>query len=1160
MAMNVRSDNWSWRAVLLGVLAIALVFSSSEQPRAVSPDLVISQVYGGGGNAGAPLRNDFVELFNRGTTPASLAGLSIQYASATGTGAFGANSGQLTELPAVTLQPGQHFLVQEAGGTIGAPLPTADYVDSTPINLSGSAGKVALVRSATSLGCNGGSTPCSPAQLALIIDLVGYGGTNFSEGPAAPTLSNITAALRKGGGYVDTDNNAADFSAATPAPQNSTGPVTTNPSGVGAALPVIALPDQSMTLTVTASPGTNPASTGLAVRADLTSIGGVATQALFDDGTNGDAIAGDNVFTYIATIGKNAIGGWKSVPAAVSDAEGRSGTLTIKLGVEPAPIAIHDIQGQGSLSPLAGELVVTTGVVTGVKTANGFFIQAPDNERDGDPLTSEGIYVYTGSAMPAAAVVGNLVNVAGTVQEYVPSADPSSPSMTEIAPVRVAMLAEGTLPSAVTLTAADTDPAGGLEQLEKYEGMRVRVESLTAVGPTGGTLSEANATSTWSNGVFYGVITGVARPFREPGVQLPDPLLPGAPTGTPRFDGNPERLRVDSDALGAAALDVAAGDYISELIGPLDYGYRSYTIDADAGAVVTAGTNVVPVPVAGGGQFTIATFNMQRFYDTTKNNGDVQLTPIAFERRLAKASLIIRNVMRMPDIIGVQEIENQTTLQLVADRIGADAVAAGQPDPGYVAYSEEGNDPSSIDVGFLVKTKVTVISVTQVGKDTQFTDPAGRTLTLNDRPPLVLRAEIPPPNQGTPFPVTVIVNHLRSLGDVEANTDTGAFARAKRLGQAEFLAGLIQERQSAGEHVVSVGDYNAYQFSDGYVDVMGGVRGMPAPVSEVMLAGSDLVNPDLTDLVDVVAPAQRYSYVEDGNAQVLDHILVSSNMLPQVAAQAYARCNADFPESLRGDGARPERLSDHDPVVAYFNFPSADLAIGLNAGPNPVLSGSTLTYTISVTNTASNAAVNVKVTDTLPAGATVTGVTPPAGWACSSGNPIECTTPSLSGGATAAIEITAALACEIADQSVLTNQVSVTAATYDPDLTNNSAAFASTVLNTAPTITLKDASPAVLWPVNHKLVNVTVDYDVTDNCAIPTCSLQVTSNEAANGKGDGNTAQDWIAVDEHHVQLRAERSGTGPGRVYTITVTCKDGKDNTSTATTQVLVPRDQKK
>ena len=213
--MQLRGRNWKTLLVGSFVAGLVAVPTVSAPAAAVSPDLVISQVYGGGGNSGAPLTHDFVELFNRGTTAVSLAGMSVQYASATGTGNLGANSGQLTELPAVTLQPGQYFLIQQASNAaVGAPLPLPDVVDATPIAMSGSAGKVALTSTATSLGCNGSSAPCSAAQLAQIVDLVGYGSANFFEGSAAaPGLSNTTAAFRADGGCSDTDTNSADFTA-----------------------------------------------------------------------------------------------------------------------------------------------------------------------------------------------------------------------------------------------------------------------------------------------------------------------------------------------------------------------------------------------------------------------------------------------------------------------------------------------------------------------------------------------------------------------------------------------------------------------------------------------------------------------------------------------------------------------------------------------------------------------------------------------------------------------------------------------------------------------------------------------------------------------------------------------------------------------------------
>jgi hypothetical protein len=115
---------------------------------------------------------------------------------------------------------------------------------------------------------------------------------------------------------------------------------------------------------------------------------------------------------------------------------------------------------------------------------------------------------------------------------------------------------------------------------------------------------------------------------------------------------------------------------------------------------------------------------------------------------------------------------------------------------------------------------------------------------------------------------------------------------------------------------------------------------------------------------------------------------------------------------------------------------------------------------------------------------------------------------------------------------------------------------------TAPTISNVSATPNTLWSPNHKWNNVTVGYSATDLCSppLPVCALTVTSNEPTNGLGDGNTAIDWEVLGTHSVRLRAERSGTGRGRVYTITINCTDAAGNAATARTAVTVAHDQRK
>ena len=143
--------------------------------------------------------------------------------------------------------------------------------------------------------------------------------------------------------------------------------------------------------------------------------------------------------------------------------------------------------------------------------------------------------------------------------------------------------------------------------------------------------------------------------------------------------------------------------------------------------------------------------------------------------------------------------------------------------------------------------------------------------------------------------------------------------RAKRLAQAHDLADLIQTFQASGKKVVSVGDYNALSVNDGFVDVMGTILGTPAAADEDVLGdGTSEISPPLTDLLTLLQADQRYSYSFDGDAQILDHILVSENVKTAVSKFAYAHDDADFPEVYRNDPNRPERLSDHDQAVAYL--------------------------------------------------------------------------------------------------------------------------------------------------------------------------------------------------------------------------------------------------
>ncbi len=193
-----------------GNLSSTLSISVSDLLACTPSVVVISQVYGGGGNPGAPWKNDFVELHNRSATATvNLSGWSIQYASATGS-SWSTAKLNLTG----SIAPGGYYLIQLFGAAAGngSSLPTPNQTATTDI--SGTNGKVALVSSTTALS---GTCPTG----GTIVDFVGYGTANCSETTAAPAASTTTAVTRGAAGCTDTGSNSADFTAATPTPRNN---------------------------------------------------------------------------------------------------------------------------------------------------------------------------------------------------------------------------------------------------------------------------------------------------------------------------------------------------------------------------------------------------------------------------------------------------------------------------------------------------------------------------------------------------------------------------------------------------------------------------------------------------------------------------------------------------------------------------------------------------------------------------------------------------------------------------------------------------------------------------------------------------------------------------------------------------------------------------
>ncbi len=927
---------------LMVVLALALSLFGLHPPTAVgiSPDIVISQVYGGGGNTSAPYRNDYIELFNRGTTTVSLSGWSLQYASATGAGLFGATSTMITELSG-SIPPGGYFLVQEAsGGAVGALLPTPDLIDATPIAMSATGGKVALANTTTPLGCNGGSTPCSPSQLAQIIDLVGYGNANFYEGSGpTPAPSNTTSVFRANNGCTDTDNNASDFSAGAPAPRNSasptyTCPASTNPTGVGAATPSVVVAGGTSLLTVAVTPGTNPPSTGLAVTGDLTAIGGSATQQFYDDGTNGDATAGDNTFSFLATVPIGTSTCNKSLPATITDAQSRSGSTTIALKVVVVAV-IHDIQGASHISPLVNQCVATAGIVT-VKRPSGFYMQDPFP--DANDATSEAIYVYTASA-PAVSV-GDSVVVTATVQEYRPGGAAENLTITELAspstyvvtsgnplPAYTVIGAGGRIPPNTVIEDDATgdveisgvfDPASdGIDFYESMEAMLVQVNNPVAVGPT-------NA---------YGEIPVLADDGASAGVRTGRGGVVIQPT-----DYNPERIILDDTIIAVPLVNV--GDHFtSAAVGVLDYTFGNFKLFVTQALTAVAGglAQEVTTAVPNAKQLAIATFNVE--------NLDPTDPPAKFS---TLAGLIVNNLLS-PDIIAVEEVQDNdgptnsaivdasttwNTLITAIQTAGGPAYSYRQIDP---VDDQDGGEPGgNIRQGFLFRSdrgvafvdrpgggSTTANAVVGSGSGTQLLyspgriDPTNAAFSTSRKPvagEFTFRGET----------IFVIANHFNSKGG-----DHPLFGRyqpptlsseVQRNQQAQVVNDFVDAilAANANANIVVLGDLNDFQFSTPLATLKGGV---------------------LNTLMDTLPLSERYSYVYDGNSQALDHILVSNGLFNRPFVYDVVHVNSEF----------ATQASDHEPQVAVLYADSqGPVTSNVTATPNPLRIGSTMTITARV--------------------------------------------------------------------------------------------------------------------------------------------------------------------------------------------------------------------
>ncbi|GAA5002412.1 endonuclease/exonuclease/phosphatase family protein [Actinopolymorpha pittospori] len=785
---------------------------------AASVDLVLNEVYGGGGNTGATFTHDFVELANRGDAPVELAGLSLQYGSSTGNlgGGSTPGSGNLKVDLHGTVAPGGTFLVQLAPGSgNGEALPTPDLA-STTLNLSGSTGKVALVRGTNVLAC-GSTCAADPA----IVDFLGYGAANDFEGHPAPATANATSSTRGTG--ADTDDNAADFTTGAPTPRNAAGE--------------------------TGGGGPEP---------------------------------------------------------------------------EPEKARIPAIQGGGHRSPFAGKRVETTGVVTASKF-DGYWVQ--DATGDGDDDTSDGIYVFA-TATGAKPTVGQAVTVTGTVTEYRPSsASGPNLALTEIENAKFAVLPEALpMPAPVLIgpggrvAPAQNPDSGGAGRVdvetagefrpdrdavdfyEALESMRVEVRDAEVVGPTN------------SYGEMVVVPGGTDLPrTRAGGVRY-------AAYDTP----NTQRITVDDEIIYQRMPSANVGDTLPGLVsGPLSYDFGMFRIyPAQVPQVRSGGLAKEVTAAPNHNELAIASFNVENLDPTDPAEKVDQL-----------ASTIVHN-LAAPDVLALEEVQDDTgaecpdgpsptctpdgvvtadqTLRMLTEAI----TAAGGPAYQWREISPQnltdGGEPTgNIRVAFLFRPDRGVQFVDRPGGDA--TTPTGvqnidgkAALTLS--PGRIAPTDDAWANSRKPLAgefsyhgrtVFVIANHFNSKGGDEPimgrwQPPTRS-SEQQRHQQAvlvhDFVADILAVQKDA--RVIVAGDLNDFEFSQ---------------TSSLLREDGTLVS-----LPTLLPEQERYSYVFDGNSQVLDQILVSPALVGKRSAGLSGRVRGYDIVHVNAEFA--DQVSDHDPQV-----------------------------------------------------------------------------------------------------------------------------------------------------------------------------------------------------------------------------------------------------
>jgi predicted extracellular nuclease len=563
--------------------------------------------------------------------------------------------------------------------------------------------------------------------------------------------------------------------------------------------------------------------------------------------------------------------------------------------VTPSPVVsgreatIAQVQGNGSRSPLAGQTVRIVGAIVTADfqqlSARGFFVQ---ERKPSAADSSTGIFVFQGDRATPDVKLGDEVTVIGVVRE---TSDRTEIDISLAASTLTIVSSGNPLPPPQELVPPPL-AVDARAYFERYEGMLVGLPTALVVGPT----------NAFGEFVVVRQDTGARRVFGD------------------NPDGLGWRVVVDDEA--GVRYDVAVGDQIDGIVGPLDYSFGQYKVQQlpEPRLVVAAPARLPPAfPQAGEGEFTITSFNLENLFDPidTPNKEDPcdrdasgrpcreRITQADYALKLSKAGQAIRSVLGGPTIVAVQEVESLEVLKALA----------ASPDLaplGYEAVLLEGLDPRGIDVGLLYRRdRVVVTGVYQrnacVTNDYGFGDSAARCSSRGDgqldgyylayRPPLVVSMSVLGP--AGEFPLTAIVAHFTSRTGTDPE---GKEFTSRRTEEARLVAGIVNDLLAADPDaaIVVLGDLNDFTDSD--------------PL-RLLTTTTPLQNLTLQ-----VPAAERYSYIYNGQSQVLDHILVTPGLRSRLLRVTFAHLNADYPRAL-ADQPLVHRVSDHDPPLARFRLP-----------------------------------------------------------------------------------------------------------------------------------------------------------------------------------------------------------------------------------------------